>query len=59
MEKIAFNIIFFIITMYILIKAIGYGLYEFQKESNKIGGIVVIGFSILVVLFANFMIWIK
>ena len=53
MNSIFYDIIFLLISLYILLKAIGYGLYEIKEKTNKSGGITVITFSILVVIFAN------
>ncbi|MCI8273956.1 MAG: hypothetical protein HFJ55_07845 [Clostridia bacterium] len=58
MINIIFYTVFLFITAYILLKSIGYGLYEIKENKNKIGGICVISFSILVVIFANIMLWI-
>lgn len=59
MSSIAYHILFFIVSLYILLKTIGYALYEINTIHNKTGGIVVITFSILVVIFSNVMIWIS
>lgn len=48
-----FYIVFIITTVFILVKTIFYGLYEINTENNKSGGIAVICFSILVVVFTN------
>ena len=56
MFRIIFNIIFFIISIIILVKSIFYAIYEINNENNKSGGICVIIFSSLVVLFANIMV---
>ena len=45
----------FAITM--CIESIAYAFYEINTIKNKTGGIVIITFSILVVIFANVMIW--
>lgn len=52
------NIIFFIATFYILLRAIAYGIYELKEKSNKTGGFCVIAFSIFSIIFANVMMWI-
>ena len=59
MITIVHYIIFFLITLYILLKVIGYGIYEIKQEHNKFGGIVVITFSCFVVIFANLVLWFK
>lgn len=59
MNSIVYNIIFLILTLYILLKTIGYAIYEIKELNNKIGGIVVISFSTLVVVFVNIMMLIR
>lgn len=58
MSNIIYDIIFLIISLYILVRAIAYGLYEIKQKENKTGGITVIVFSVLVVIFANCMMFI-
>lgn len=53
MSNTIYDIIFLLISIYIMLKAIGYGLYEIKEKMNKSGGITVIAFSIIVVIFAN------
>lgn len=53
-----YHVLFLFLSLFILLKAIGYALYEINTLKNKSGGIVVIAFSILVVVFANVMLWI-
>lgn len=55
LANIIYNVIFLLISIYILLKTIGYGLYEFNEKKNKSGGTVVIVFSTLVVIFSNIM----
>lgn len=59
MNSIVYNIIFLILTLYILLKTIGYAIYEIKECNNKIGGIVVISFSTAVVVFVNIMMLIR
>lgn len=59
MNHIIYFIVFLMITIYILLKAIGYAIYEIKELNNKIGGIVVISFSTLVVFFVNIMMLIR
>lgn len=56
MTTIAYDLIFFFTSIYILLKVIGFAIYEIKEMNNKISGIVIISFSILVVIFANIMI---
>ena len=58
MSSIVYHVLFSIISLYILLKAIGYALYEINTIKNKSGGIVVITFSVLVIVFSNVMVWI-
>ena len=59
MNSIVYNIIFLILTLYILLKTIGYAIYEMKECNNKVGGIVVISFSTAVVIFSNIMLLIR
>lgn len=58
MTNIIYDLIFLLISIFILLKAIGYAIYEIKKLNNKVGGITIISFSILVIIFANIMMWI-
>jgi len=55
MTSLIYNLIFLLLTLYILFKVIGYAIYEMKEMNNKTGGIVIIAFSVLVVIFANIM----
>ncbi len=48
-----YHFTFIIVTVFVLMKTISYGLYEIKTQNNKSGGIAVICFSIIVVIFAN------
>ena len=50
---------FFAVSLFILIKTIFYGVYEINSENNKSGGIAVICFSVLVVIFANIIVFFR
>lgn len=50
---------FLLLTIWILLKAIGFAIYEIKELDNKTGGVVVICFSVLVIIFANIMMWIR
>lgn len=54
-----YNFVFIVVSLFILIKTIFYGLYEFNTQSNKSGGIAVICFSILVIVFANIIVFLR
>lgn len=57
MLSLVYHVLFFILSAYILLKSIGYALYEINTIQNKTGGIVVIAFSVIVVIFSNVMVW--
>lgn len=59
MTSIIYDLIFLLISIFILLKAIGYAIYEMKELNNKAGGIAIISFSTLVVIFANITIWIN
>lgn len=54
-----YHFIFIVVTVFVLIKTIFYGIYEINTEKNKSGGIAIIIFSILVVVFSNLMTFIR
>ena len=54
-----YHFIFIVVTIFVLIKTIFYGIYEINTEKNKSGGIGIIIFSILVVVFSILMIFIR
>ena len=53
MVKLFFHFSFIVITIFILIKTIFYGVYEINTEKNKTGGIAVILLSIFTTVLAN------
>lgn len=57
MSTLFYHILFLLISLYISLKAIGYGIYEINTFQNKIGGISVIAFSVFVLLFSNLIVW--
>lgn len=54
-----YHIVFIVITVFILFRTISYGLFEIKSQNNKSGGICVICFSVLVVIFANIMVFLR
>ncbi len=54
-----YHFLFIIITIYTLIKTIAYGLYEINTQNNKSGGISIICFSIIVILFVNIIVFLR
>lgn len=59
MTSIIYNLFFLLITIFVLLRTIGFAVYEIKELDNKVGGVVVICFSILVVIFVNIMMWIR
>lgn len=59
MISLIYDLIFLLITLYVLFKVIGYAIYEIKELNNRMGGIVVITFSIIVVIFSNIMMFIS
>ena len=59
MTSIIYDLIFLVITIFILLKVFGYAIYEIKELNNISGGIIIISFSTLVVILANIMMWIK
>lgn len=57
MFNIFHNTIFLLFTLFIGVKSIAYSIYEIKKESNKSGGITLITFSILTLIFVNIVIF--
>lgn len=57
MASLIFHIIFLFVSIYALFKVIGFAIYEIKEMNNKWGGIIVISFSLLVTIFANYVIW--
>ncbi len=53
------HFIFIIITIFILLKTFFYGIYEIKTQKNKTGGVCVILFSILVIIFANVIVFLR
>ncbi len=57
MNNLFINVVFLAITLFFLGKLIGYSLYEIKTEKNLFGGIFLITFSIVSVVFSNLVIW--
>ncbi len=57
LSNIIYHIFFLVLSLSILLKVIGYGLYEINTLKNKSGGIVVITTSVFVVIFSNVMVF--
>ncbi len=53
MNTIFINFIFFIFTLIIFVKTIGYAMYEIRHENNLYGGIAIIVFCFISIIFYN------
>lgn len=56
MQAFIYDFLFIIVSIFILFKTIGYGIYEIKQLQNKSGGICVITFSFITVIFFIIMI---
>ena len=54
-----FNFLFFIFSIFILLKSVFYALYEIKSQDNKSGGVAVIVFSVIVIVLANVVVFLK
>lgn len=52
-----YHTLFFIFSIYVLIQSVSYGLYEINEQKNKLGGRIVILFTIFSVIFSNIIVW--
>ena len=59
MTNLIYDLIFLLFTLYVLLKVIGYGIYEIKTLHNKSGGIAIIAFSSLVIVFINIMVFLQ
>lgn len=50
------RIIFFILTLFVLLKSIGYSLYEWKENKNKLASITIIVLTLLSVFAVNFLV---
>lgn len=57
--NLIYHFTFIVVSLFILIKTIFYGIYEINSENNKSGGIAVICFSILIVVFSNIIVFFR
>lgn len=48
-----------VLTIWICIKTVSYGLFEIKTNHNKIGGVAVIILGFISVIFPNVMLYIK
>ncbi len=54
-----FNFLFFIFSIFVLLKSVFYALYEIKSQDNKSGGVAVIVFSVIVIVLANVVVFLK
>ena len=54
-----FNFLFFIFSIFVLLKSVFYALYEIKSQDNKSGGVAVIVFSVIVLVLANVVVFLK
>lgn len=54
-----FNFLFFIFSIFVLLKSVFYALYEIKFQDNKSGGVAVIVFSVIVIVLANVVVFLK
>ena len=59
MQNFIYDLLFVLISLYVLIKTIYYGIYEIKQNNNKTGGISVIAFSLATFIFTNLVLFIK
>lgn len=59
MSGIVYHIIFFILSIFVFLRCVAYGLYEWKEIKNRSGGATVILFAIFVTVFSNVMVWIN
>lgn len=53
MVDIFYHFLFLIFSIFVLLKSIFYALYEIKNQNNKSGGIALICFTVIVLIFAN------
>ena len=54
-----FNFLFVIFSIFVLLKSVFYALYEIKSQDNKSGGVAVIVFSVIVIVLANVVVFLK
>ena len=57
MLTLFYHIAFLVVSIYVLIKSISYGIYEIKKLNNKFGGHLVIWTTVIIVIFDNIVVW--
>lgn len=59
MVNIFYHFLFLIFSVFILLKSVFYALYEIKTQDNKTGGVAVIVFTVIVLVFANIVVFLK
>ena len=59
MVNIFYHFLFFIFSIFVLLKSVFYALYEIKSQDNKSGGVAVIVFSVIVIVLANVVVFLK
>lgn len=54
-----FNFLFFIFSIFVLLKSVFYALYEIKSQDNKSGGVAIIVFTVIVLVIANVVVFLK
>ena len=57
MLTLFYHITFLLLSLYVLVKSISYGIYEITAEKNKFGGHLVIWLTLFIVIFDNIVVW--
>lgn len=59
MIDLVFHVLFVIASLYVFLKAVFYAVYEIKTQNNNVGGIGVIVFSVIVIVFANIIVLVR
>ena len=59
MTTLIYKLLFFIFSIYFLTKIVFYALFEINSQKNKKGGITLILFSTIVMIFSNIVVFIR
>lgn len=54
-----FNFLFIIFSIFVLLKSVFYALYEIKSQDNKSGGVAIIVFTVIVLVIANVVVFLK
>ena len=59
MVNIFYHFLFLIFSVFVLLKSVFYALYEIKTQDNKSGGVAVIVFTVIILVFANVVVFLK